>query len=166
MNAPEISFQPKPVDRASRFFGVVLLFILIGPPIGSLVYVVAGFAALVQGAGNGEVLGLLAFIGLSYVPGFLPALVSGITVGIVQSAIGRVPWWVIPIASILAASVYGWRAAFRSLQIPIVSLSFFMTCLIATIGCVLVVQRIEKKWWRPTDYRDRSVSDEDKGSVP
>lgn len=146
-----IPFRPKPVDRVSRLLGTTLIFILVGPPIGSLVYIAIGLDALGKGVGKFELTGALTFVGLSYLPGLLPAAVSGFTVGLVQSMTGRAPWWIIPIAGYLGASVYQWGAALRSLQIPVVSSHFFASCLIATVGCVLIARWLERAWWRPTD---------------
>ena len=144
-------FHPKPIDRVSRLLGIIFIFLLAGPPIGSLVYVLLGLAAWIQGTGSFHILGALGVIGLSYVLGFLPAIVSGLIIGIAQSAIGRVPWWIIPIASYFAASVWHWRAALRTIQLPDVPLHFFVACLVATIGCTLIVRWLERVWWRPTD---------------
>jgi hypothetical protein len=144
-------FRAKPIDRISRLLGTTLIFILAGPPIGSLVYIAIGLDALVKGVGKFELAGVLTFVGLSYLPGLLPAAVSGFTVGLVQSITGRAPWWIVPIASYFGASVYQWGAALRSLQIPLVSSHFFASCLIATVGCVLIARWLERAWWRPTD---------------
>ena len=147
-----IPFRAKPIDRISRLLGTTLLFILAGPPIGSLLYVAAGFYALAGGVGKFEFLGAFLFIPLSYIPGFLPAAVAGFTVGLVHSILGRMPWWIVPVASYLGASIYQWGSAFHTRQIPAVSWHFFVCCLLATIGCVLIARRLEKVWWRPTDF--------------
>jgi hypothetical protein len=92
--------SPGPVARIGRLIAVVLVFVLLAPPLGALIWV-----ALLVGIGlppeweATEVdrhwvtaLGLIYAVPMSYYFGAAPAAVGGLVIGFWQSFVGRAGW--------------------------------------------------------------------------
>jgi hypothetical protein len=92
--------RPGPAARIGRLIAVVLVFVLLAPPIGALIWV-----ALLAGIGlppEWEVmeadrhlvvgLGLIYAVPMSYYFGAAPAAAGGLVIGFWQSFVGRAGW--------------------------------------------------------------------------
>jgi hypothetical protein len=95
-----IPARPSPAARIGRLIAIVLVFVVLGPPIGAVIWV-----ALLTGIGMppewdaaaGDLhwltlLGLVYAVPMSYFFGAAPAAVAGLLIGITQSFIGRAGW--------------------------------------------------------------------------
>jgi hypothetical protein len=91
---------PGPAARIGRLIAIVLVFVLLAPPLGALIWV-----ALLVGIGlppeweATEVdrhwvtaLGLIYAVPMSYYFGAAPAAVGGLVIGFWQSFVGRAGW--------------------------------------------------------------------------
>jgi len=67
--------------------GSAFLFAVLGPPLGALLL---GVPAVVQMGGPDAGTTLLFLVAMSYVPGFIPALVGGACMGLLRQVLG--PW--------------------------------------------------------------------------
>jgi hypothetical protein len=90
---------PQTGARVRRLLAIVLVFILCGPPVGALVFMLA---VAVVGMGNQADLGGLTWVALfaiiyaipfGYLIGFTPALAAGLIVGVRQAFFGPATWW-------------------------------------------------------------------------
>jgi hypothetical protein len=95
-----IPARPSTAARIGRLIAIVLVFVVLGPPIGAVIWV-----ALVTGIGMPPewdmaepslswltLLGLVYAVPMSYFFGAAPAAGAGLLIGITQSFIGRVGW--------------------------------------------------------------------------
>jgi hypothetical protein len=86
--------------RVGRLIAIVLVFVVLGPPLGAVIWV-----ALVTGVGMLPewdaadpglrwltVLGLVYAVPMSYFFGAAPAAAAGLVIGITQSFVGRAGW--------------------------------------------------------------------------
>jgi hypothetical protein len=145
-------------DRLARLFGTILVFILVGPPIGGVVGIFVWlFFNLVMNKGVDGTLseyfaGALLTVGLSHFAGFMPAAFAGFVVGIAHAFLGRVPWVAAIVAAVLTACVYALlfsRAALGN-ELVVVPVGI-MTILVPVIACTAIVRSMEQRWWRKTD---------------
>jgi hypothetical protein len=145
-------------DRFSRLLGTILVFILIGPPIGGLVGVFVWlFFNLTMNKSVDGTLGeyaaaALLIVGLSYFPGFVPAAFAGFVVGTAHAFLGRVPWIAAILAAVLAGFVYAllFSRAAPGNELVMVPVGF-ITILVPVIVCTAIIRSMEQRWWRKTD---------------
>jgi hypothetical protein len=92
--------RPGPAARIGRLIAIVLVFVLLAPPIGALIWV-----ALLVGIGLppewqvteadrhwATALGLIYAVPMSYYFGAAPAAAGGLVIGFWQSFVGRAGW--------------------------------------------------------------------------
>jgi hypothetical protein len=92
--------RPGPAARVGRLIAIVLVFVLLAPLIGALIWValVAGIGLPpdpdVTGADRDwvTVLGLIYAVPMSYYFGAVPAAAGGLVIGFWQSFVGRAGW--------------------------------------------------------------------------
>jgi hypothetical protein len=95
-----IPARPSTAARIGRLIAIVLVFVVLGPPIGAVIWV-----AIVTGIGMPPdwdmadpgrswltLLGLVYAVPMSYFLGAVPAAGAGLLIGITQSFIGRAGW--------------------------------------------------------------------------
>jgi hypothetical protein len=86
--------------RVGRLIAIVLVFVVLGPPLGAVIWValVTGIGMLPEwdAADPGlrwlTVLGLVYAVPMSYFFGAAPAAAAGLVIGITQSFVGRAGW--------------------------------------------------------------------------
>jgi hypothetical protein len=86
--------------RLGRLVAVVLVFVVLGPPLGAVIWIgiLAGLSippdwdAAEPGFTWFTVLGLIYAVPMSYFFGTAPAAAAGLVIGLVQSFIGRARW--------------------------------------------------------------------------
>ena len=91
---------PGLASRIGRLIAVVLVFVVLGPPLGAVIWValLAGLSlppdwdAAAPGFTWFTVLGLIYAVPMSYFFGAAPAAAAGLVIGTVQSFIGRAGW--------------------------------------------------------------------------
>jgi len=95
----------KPYPRSSR--RTLLMFLLLGPPIGGVTLGIMAFIDHGRAIGSAsleQLLGLPVWALMGYLPGVVPALVTGIT-GCGASALLRTDrWWLVVVTATGAAS--------------------------------------------------------------
>jgi hypothetical protein len=92
--------RPGPVARIGRLIVVVLVFVVLGPPLGAVIWValLSGIGMLPEwdAAEPGlrwlTVLGLVYAVPMSYFFGAGPAAAAGLVIGFTQSFVGRAGW--------------------------------------------------------------------------
>jgi hypothetical protein len=98
-----IQARPSAAARIGRLIGIVLVFVVLGPPLGAVIWVamVAGIGMPpewdVAGPDPGwlnwlTLLGLVYAVPMSYFFGAGPAAAAGLAIGFWQSFIGRAGW--------------------------------------------------------------------------
>jgi len=97
-----IPARPSPAARIGRLIAVVLVFVVLGPPLGAVIFVaiVAGIGMPLWDVAGPDpawrswltLLGLVYAVPVSYFFGTVPAAVAGLVIGITQSFIGRAGW--------------------------------------------------------------------------
>ncbi len=125
-----------------NFFVVVLIFLLVGPPVGAIVFL--GMLAVWIGKGSdpgaiGSVFAFLTLYGIifSWFIGGLPAILTGLFFAIWQTFIGRTRWTLAAIAGIVAGLCL---VAFagdiaRDIGDPPMMPIYLVTCFAATMAC-------------------------------
>lgn len=122
----------------------ILVFALLGPPVGAIVFVVAAVALgmpLSDAAGLGWVAVFAAFYAapLSYVFGIIPALASGIAIALRARATGRVSWGFIIATGLIVgtgmALISGAPVAASGMLAKPGAISIILASLIATVVC-------------------------------
>jgi hypothetical protein len=106
-----IPARPSLAARIGRLIAVVLVFVVLAPPLGAVIWIaiLAGLSLPPAGdaAGAGftwlTLLGLLYAVPMSYVFGAAPAAAAGLAIGIWQSFIGRAGWPLALATGLLAA---------------------------------------------------------------
>jgi hypothetical protein len=148
-----IQRMPSTGARIGRLIATVLVFLVLGPPLGAVICV-----ALVAGIGmhwdidwdvGGHnwlaLLGLIYVVPASYFVGAAPAIAAGFAIGVKQSFFGRARWpLALGIGLIVAVAVLN-----RSGQVPDAgtqdafpefSAALILACLIATMLCWALVR--------------------------
>jgi hypothetical protein len=157
--------RPSAAARIGRLIGIVLVFVVLAPLIGALIWV-----ALVAGIGLSPdfdvsdpdrhwltLLGLIYAVPMSYYFGTLPAAVAGVVIGITQAFVGRAGW---PLA-LGTALVVAVAVLQRSGQLPLLGAPgqspfpeypaiMMLTCLVPTMLCWVLV----RGWYFPPPPRD------------
>jgi hypothetical protein len=147
--------RPSPAARIGRLIAIVLVFVVLAPMIGALIWV-----ALVAGIGlppdfDGSdpdrhwltLLGLIYAVPMSYYFGAVPAAVAGLVIGITQAFVGRAGW---PLA-LGTALVVAVAVLQRSGQLSLVGAPdqspfpeypaiMILTCLVPTMLCWVLVR--------------------------
>jgi hypothetical protein len=138
---------PTHSSRLARVLGIVMVFVLLGPPVGAIVFMTT--TALTGMAKGGDVSGLgwIALFALiyaapfSYFVGIVPAAAAGLLMGIRQAYFGRASW----AYAVAVGLVTGFGTLFLTGQqlsidnnasVPVI----LATCLIPTLVCWLVVR--------------------------
>jgi hypothetical protein len=130
-----------------RVAAVVLVFVLLGPPVGGVTFMLAavvvglGSAADLQGLSWVLMFALIYAVPLSYLAGTIPAVIAGLLMGIRQAYFGPATW---PYA-VGIGLIVGFGMLYLSGQrlgpgadapVPIL----LATCLVPTLVCWLVVR--------------------------
>lgn len=130
--------------RAGRIFATMLLFMMVGPPIGGLVFMLL---VALAGMGKSTDLAGLAWVGLfallyavpfSYLIGFAPALAAGFLVGAKREATGQVGWKFAIFSGVAVAAGYfvaAGQTAALSNDYAWERLIMAPTCIVSTIVC-------------------------------
>ena len=145
--------------RLFAFTKTLLVYLLLGPPIGALVFMgtlaVSGLASTDGGTAAGVawvlLFALIYAVPLSYLIGTLPAAIVGTLIGAYQVWRGPVGWW-LALAIGLAAGLWLFWAGGgplpsateanperRSQLLHLVTL--MATCLVPTMACWLIARR-------------------------
>ncbi|MBY0532577.1 MAG: hypothetical protein K2P86_11465 [Xanthobacteraceae bacterium] len=142
------------MNKFAALFLVVLIFIVVGPAVGTLaVFVGSGFAEIMRSANYGidiliRGLGFVLFFG--YIFGWAFALVAGIFVA-VAGIWFRWNSFLAPIAAALASTLSG------ALFVPVIFqlraepsgvIWFFPACLLATFVCWFLTRGIVRRTWQ------------------
>jgi hypothetical protein len=138
---------PSHGSRIMRVLGIVMVFVLLGPPVGGITFMLT--AALI-GLGSGADLAGLTWVALfaviyavplSYFAGTVPAAIAGLLLGIRQAYFGPATW---PYA-VGVGLLIGFGLLYMSGQrigpdadapVPVL----LATCLVPTLVCWLVVR--------------------------
>lgn len=135
--------------------GIVLLFLVAGPPIGAVsLFLLIGLGGLADGAdlsGLGWIglFGLIYGAPLSYLIGAPPAAAAGVLVGVRQAWWGRVAWPYAGLAGLVTGLGLLWLSATPVYQLgdmPVRGSGPFLllTCLTATLACTGLVRLIAR----------------------
>ena len=92
--------SPSPAARIGRLIAIVLVFVVLAPPLGAVIWV--GLLAVIGLPPDWDVagldlhwltlLGLIYAVPMSYYFGAAPAAAGGLVIGVTQSFIGRAGW--------------------------------------------------------------------------
>jgi hypothetical protein len=138
--------QPGSLARAARAAGIVLVFVLIGPPVGGLVFMIS--TALVGLGRDADVAGLtwvalfalIYAVPLSYFAGVVPAAAAGLLVGIRQAFFGPANWiYAVCVGLAIGAAMLvlsGQHLFDNDAPMAII----LATCLVPTLVCWLIVR--------------------------
>jgi hypothetical protein len=148
-------WRPGVVARLVRLIAIALVFVVLAPPVGALIWV-----ALVAGIGLSPdwnatdterhwftLLGLVYAVPMSYFVGSAPAGAAGLVIGFTQAFIGRAGWPLALVTALLAAMA----VLERSGQLPLLRAPeqspfpeypaiMILACLIPTLLCWLLVR--------------------------
>jgi len=134
--------------RIGRLIAVVIVFVLIGPPVGALVLVVLVESLGQYGYGDVDgfdrswltLLDLVLAVPVSYWYGTVPAAAAGLVIGIRQAFFGRATW-PLPLATgFIVALVVLERSGQHPFAMPDdrsfpASAIVMLACLVATMAC-------------------------------
>jgi hypothetical protein len=123
-------------------FVIVLIFFLVGPPVGAIVFLAMLAAWLVKGSDPGAIGSVFAFLTLygvifSWFIGGLPAILTGLFFAFWQTFIGRTRWTMAAAVGIVAGLFLLVAAGDIAQEIgdpPMLPL-YLVTCFAATMGC-------------------------------
>jgi hypothetical protein len=137
---------PSLAARLGRAIGIVLVFVVAGPPIGgfALLLFSASLSVIDPGLPGSELtmpqLGLvLTIIFFSYVFGAGPAALVGLAIGIKQAFFGPTTWWLALLLGLVAGAVFAERMGAMNFA-PINGALFILTCVVPTMLCWVVVR--------------------------
>jgi hypothetical protein len=134
-----------------KFAGITAVFVVVGPLVGTVVFLTAS-AILVVIAGDvphtggplqtiaGGFLGGILWSPFGYVFGLKPAVLAGILVGAAQVGYGRLPW---PIVILIGAAVGAFDIFIGKGEAPLDLFAVVLpvvTCTVATLVCWAVVR--------------------------
>ena len=151
-----IPARPSPAARIGRLIEIVLIFVVLGPPIGGVVVLILTAAGMGHPHSlvelfNGPffVLGAAIF---SYPFGAAPAALAGFAIGIKQAFFGRTTWPMALAVGLIAGTVFlegldtyypraGIQAqVYNSMPFPEFPAILILTCLISTMLCWSLVR--------------------------
>jgi hypothetical protein len=150
-----IPARPSTATRIGRLIAIVLVFVVLGPPLGAVIWV-----ALVTGIGMGPewevadpglswltLLALVYAVPMSYFFGAAPAAGAGLLIGITQSFIGRAGWPLALATGLAVAIVVLERSGQGTLAatpdqspFPEYPAVMILACLIPTLLCWALVR--------------------------
>ncbi len=149
--------KPSAAARIGRLVEIVLIFVVLGPPIGSFVWLML----LTISAGNpGRALtdlplvplAVLVFASIGYVYGAVPAALAGLAIGIKQAFFGRTTWPMALAVGLIAGvifleglDVFNPRVVLQTQRFDGSPVSEFpaiaiLTCLVPTMLCWSLVR--------------------------
>jgi hypothetical protein len=145
---------PGVLDSFFRVIGIVLIFALVGPPIGGVTLITTmavvnmGSATTTSDYVTVVLFGLIYGAVFAYLVGLLPAAVVGLIVAIRQVYFGRVTW----LAALGLGSIAGLIFIYVVERAPAYDRSYpasvrpilVVTCLLPTVACWLIV----RNWYR------------------
>jgi len=138
---------PTHVSRLARVFGITMIFVLLGPPVGAVAFMTSTALIGIVRGGDVSSLGWIALFALiyaapfSYFVGTIPAAAAGLLLGIRQAYFGRASW----AYAVAVGLLVGFGTLFLTGQqlsidndapVPII----LATCLVPTLVCWLVVR--------------------------
>lgn len=130
-----------------NFFVVVLIFVLVGPPVGAIAFLAMLAVWLGKNsdpAAIGSVFAFLTLYGLifSWFIGGLPALLTGLCFATWQTFIGRVRWALAAFGGIVAGLILVVVAGdiARDIGDPPMLPLYLITCFAATMACWLLAR--------------------------
>ena len=130
-----------------NFFVVVLIFVLVGPPVGAIVFLGMLAVWLAKGTDPGAVASVFAFLTLygvlfSWFIGGLPAVLTGLAFAIWQTFIGRARATLAAVAGVCAGLLVSLAAGdiARDIGDPPMFPLYLVTCLAATMACWLLAR--------------------------
>lgn len=130
-----------------NFIVVVMIFLVVGPPVGAIVFLgmlaVWIFKSPDPGA-IGPVFAFMTFYGvlLSWIIGGLPASLTGLFFAFWQTFVGRARWTLAGVAGVVAGLLL-WLAAgdvARDIGDPPTLPLYLVTCVAATMACWLLAR--------------------------
>jgi hypothetical protein len=146
---------PSLAARLGRLIAVVLVFVVLGPPLGAVIWigVLAGLSIPPDwdGAEPGftwfTLLGLIYAVPMSYFFGTAPAAAAGLVIGLVQSFIGRAGWplalgtGLVVAVAVIERSGQGTLAATADRSpFPEYPAVMILACLVSTMLCWVLVR--------------------------
>jgi hypothetical protein len=160
-----IPARPSAAARIGRLIAIVLVFVVLAPLIGALIWV-----ALVAGIGLAPdldvaeadrhwltLLGLIYAVPMSYYFGATPAAAAGLVIGVTQAFVGRAGWpLALGTALVVAITVLERSGQLNSLGAPDQSpfpeypAIMVLTCLVPTMLCWGLV----RGWYFPPPAKD------------
>ena len=151
--------QPQSEQPDLRLLVIVVVFAVVGPPIGCVVYfpslgIVGSIGALFADSGPSAVdvmtrMAESAFGGIlfSYFFGFIPAIAAGILITVLQFCMTRVPWYAVLIVGFCVGAGFSYvyemlNTAGGSLPLarPIVYSADIFTCVASTLICWAMIR--------------------------
>lgn len=130
-----------------NFFVIVMIFLLVGPPVGAIVFLAMLAVWIAKGSDPAAVASVFAFMTLyglifSWFIGGLPAFVTGLFFAIWQTFFGRARWTLAAVVGIVVglclAIVLGDIA--REIGDPPMLPLYLVTCFAATMACWLMAR--------------------------
>jgi hypothetical protein len=140
------------IKRLLRVLGVVLVFALIGPPLGALILFLVIGAIQMLGSDPKGLAWVAAFaiiyaVPLSYLFGLAPAATAGLAIGIWQTFIGRTTWMVavgvgliVGIGMLYAGGQGPFEATPKENDFREYPAILVLTCAASTVLCWLIVR--------------------------
>ena len=150
-----IPAKPSAAARIGRLIAIVLVFVVLAPLIGALIWIVlvAGIGALPEldlsdpDSHWVTLLVLIYAVPMSYYFGAAPAAVAGLVIGVTQSFIGRAGWPLALGTGLLVAIVVLERSGAGSYSgtndqspFPEYSAVMILACLVSTLLCWSLVR--------------------------
>jgi hypothetical protein len=138
--------------RIGQVLAIVLVFVLIGPPVGTMVFMMLitliglHYQVDLQGLSWIALFSLIYALPIGYMIGIAPAAASGLAIGIRQAFYGRVAWWLALAVGIIVG--VGFQVLTGQPLVPAEGASgmreqgavMVLTCLCATMVCWALVR--------------------------
>ncbi|HEY6255274.1 MAG TPA: hypothetical protein VIY51_05715 [Xanthobacteraceae bacterium] len=151
MSAPR-SAGPGPLARIGALIAIVLVFVVLGPPIGAFAWVlmIVNIESLRQGAI--DPFQVLLVVPIGYLFGIAPAAAGGLALGIRQAFFGRATWAMALAVGFVAGAILlkdidgldpdaRFQArGFDGSRLPQYSAILLLTCVIPTMLCWVLVR--------------------------
>ncbi len=146
-----VDTRPSPAARLGRLLEIVLIFVVLGPPIGF--FVCLPLLAISAGDLPSALFAVLFVMPLSYIYGAPPAALAGVAIGIKQAFFGRSTWPMVCAVGLIAGLVFlkgvdafDPGAAFQArifdgAAVPLFPALAMLTCLVPTLLCWRLVRR-------------------------
>lgn len=130
-----------------NFFVVVLIFVLVGPPVGAIVFLGMLAVWIAKGSDPGAIGSVFAFLTLygiifSWFIGGLPAALTGLAFATWQTFAGPVRWTAAALVGLAAGLLVALAAGdiARDIGDPPMLPLYLVTCLAATMACWLMAR--------------------------